>query len=314
MTARTAFAAAALLAAGPAFAALDADHGPLVTPAELSAALEDGGLTVIDIRAPDGAGYAGGHVEGALNTPYGAFRGPEENPGQLPEIDALTETLQGLGLTGDSQVVVTYGGESVTDFGAAARVYWTLKSAGIEDLAILNGGIAAWDAAGLPLSTAGAEAEPSDFTVTWNDRWTATAETVQSVLDGDRDAVLLDARPESFWSGEEAHPAAARPGTLPQSQYFTHDNWFSSGPAIVDAEAARALAAEQDFADAESIISFCNTGHWAATNWFALSELAGVEDVKLYPESVVGWSNAGFEMANVPGALKNFWNQVKDTF
>ena len=40
------------------------------------------------------------------------------------------------------------------------------------------------------------------------------------------------------------------------------------------------------------IASFCNTGHWAATNWFALSEVAGIPNVKLYPESMVGWTNA----------------------
>jgi thiosulfate/3-mercaptopyruvate sulfurtransferase len=40
------------------------------------------------------------------------------------------------------------------------------------------------------------------------------------------------------------------------------------------------------------IVSFCNTGHWAATNWFVLSEVAGIEGVKLYPESMVGWTQA----------------------
>ena len=58
-------------------------------------------------------------------------------------------------------------------------------------------------------------------------------------------------------------------------------------------------------------ISFCNTGHWAATNWFVLSELLGHGDVKLYPESVVEWSNAGLAMDNVPTRLHQFWMQLK---
>ena len=40
-------------------------------------------------------------------------------------------------------------------------------------------------------------------------------------------------------------------------------------------------------------IAFCNTGHWAATNWFALSELAGYRNVKMYPGSLVDWTGAG---------------------
>ena len=38
------------------------------------------------------------------------------------------------------------------------------------------------------------------------------------------------------------------------------------------------------------IVSYCNTGHWAATNWFVLSELLGYSDVTLYDDSMVGWS------------------------
>lgn len=42
--------------------------------------------------------------------------------------------------------------------------------------------------------------------------------------------------------------------------------------------------------------------------------IRGIEDVKLYPESVVGWSIAGYDMANVPGPVRNLWNQVKSAF
>ncbi|MDC3348441.1 hypothetical protein OAV60_03885, partial [Paracoccaceae bacterium] len=41
------------------------------------------------------------------------------------------------------------------------------------------------------------------------------------------------------------------------------------------------------------VVSFCNTGHWAATNWFMMSEVQGMDGVKLYPESMVGWTKAG---------------------
>ena len=288
--------------------------GPLITPAEVVEAQSSvDNLLVIDIRAAKG-GYSEGHIDGSVNAPYGLFRGPRENPGKLPTEDRLSEILSGLGAAPGRPTVVVYQGSDVTDFGSAARVYWTLKSVGVSQLAILNGGINAWTEAGKALSKEPVSVKASTFDVTFSDKWLATAADVKAVLDGNDEALLLDARPASFWKGETSHPAAARPGTIPQSEYFEHSNWFSNGPAIVDAEAARQLARTNGFSDADQLISFCNTGHWAATNWFALSELAEIDNVKLYPESMVGWSNAGYEMANVPGPLTNLWYRIKGEF
>ncbi len=288
--------------------------GPLITPAGVAQAQSSmDNLLVIDIRAAED-GYSEGHIAGSVNAPYGLFRGPSENPGKLPTDARLSEILSGLGATPERPTVIAYQGSDVSDFGAAARVYWTLKSSGVSQLAILNGGINAWREAGKTLSQEPAQVQASNFDVTFSDKWLATAEDVKTVLDGKDEALLLDARPASFWKGETSHPAAARPGTLPQSEYFTHSGWFSDGPAIVNAQAARDLAQKNGFTEADQLISFCNTGHWAATNWFALSELSGIDNVKLYPESMVGWSNAGYEMANVPGPLTNLWYRIKGVF
>lgn len=292
-----AVAVAATLLSSPALAQDAEAFGPLVTADELAGLLDTTDPLILDIR---GDAYAEGHIEGAVSAPYGLFRGPAENPGQVPSEEKLTEVLRDLGVTVDRPVVITHQGSDETDFGAAARVYWTLKSSGVSDLAILNGGVGAWKAAGNTLSTEAVEPEESAITVSFSNEWLATEAEVLQVVEGEAQATLLDARPESFWAGKDAHAAAARPGTLPQSEYFTHSNWFSDDPTLIDAEAAAALAEEGGFTADETLISFCNTGHWAATNWFALSELAGLEDVKLYPESMVGWSQAGLPMENTP--------------
>lgn len=314
------FAAAFAVATTTALSALAA-IGPLVSPQGLVAALETGAPVVLDIRAPQGPEgrrdpdtYAGGHIAGAVNLPYGLFRGPKDNPGQVPSEASLTEALRKAGIDAGEPVVIVYQGRDSSDFGAAARVYWTLKSAGLTDLAILNGGMAAWAEAGLPVSTEAPEVVPGTIEVRLSPRWTATEQEVLAVVNGTDSALLLDARPEAFWAGDKSHDAAARPGTLPQSKYFDNAGWFDGGPDIIDAEAVRRLATAQGLSGNDQLISFCNTGHWAATNWFALSELAGIENVKLYPESMVGWSNAGHPMDNVPGPLRNLWNQIRGVF
>lgn len=317
MTRLAAFALAGALAAPLPALAQSNDFGPLLTPQEVSALDIENGPLIIDIRAPadDGkSAYVEGHLPGAVNAPYGLFRGPKENPGELVPEDKLEEVLRSLGVTPERPTLIVHQGSDATDFGAAARVYWTLKSSGVSQLAILNGGINGWTEAGMKLDKGTVEPKPSEIEVSFSDKWLATREEVLAIVNGETDATLVDARPESFWAGDQAHPAAARPGTLPQSEYLTHSSWFGDDPVIVDAEKARALATENELKSGAPIISFCNTGHWAATNWFAMSELAGLENVKLYPESMVGWSNAGYEMANVPGPVRRMWNQIKGVF
>ena len=61
-------------------------------------------------------------------------------------------------------------------------------------------------------------------------------------------------------------------------------------------------------------LSRCNSGHWAAINWFALSELAGIDNTRLYAESMVEWSNAGGPMMNQPSRLQFYWMQFTDWY
>lgn len=301
---------AAALAVLPA-AGLAQGFGPLITAEALHADTDRQTPLVLDIRGARAA-FQAGHIPGARHAPYGLFRGPADNPGKLVPEDRLTGVLRGLGVTADRPVVVVHQGRNQTDFGAAARVYWTLKSSGIGRLAILNGGMNAWIGAGKPTREGPAAAiAPGDITVSFSNRWLATRADVKAIVDGKDNARLIDARPEAFWRGEAKHGAAARPGTLPQSQYFTHDRWFGSdAPSRIKPGLVQQLAAANGFDQGDRLVSFCNTGHWAATNWFALSELAGIEDVRLYPESMVGWSQSGYQMANVPGLVRNMWNKI----
>lgn len=286
-----------------------AGFGPLIAPAELQDLIEaETAPLVLDIRGP---AYEQGHVAGAISAPYALFRGPADNPGALIPADELEQRLRNLGITHDRPIVVVHQGSDNSDFGAAARVYWTLKSSGLEQLAILDGGAAAWAGEGLPLETRVNQPQPSEITVEFSDRWLATAADIDDIIAGDGDARLIDTRPADFFEGRNAHPAAKRPGTLPGAENLSHTEWFRDATRTLDADGAQAVASEFGIDSDDSVVAFCNTGHWAATEWFALSELAGVEDVRLYPESMVGWSQAGGALDNTPGLLSNLLGQLR---
>ncbi|MEM9062246.1 MAG: rhodanese-like domain-containing protein [Pseudomonadota bacterium] len=286
--------AALALLLGFAAQAMAADWKKLVAPGELAALTDE--AVIIDIRAPKT--FAKGHVAGALNAPYSSWRGPKTNPGAVLDDGALTERLQSLGLTRAMPVVITYAGKSDTDFGSAARVYWTLKSAGIERIAILNGGLKTWVAAGQALVTAPGRATRSTETFALSEDWMIDRAGVRDVLAGRADAQIIDARPLEFLTGEKKHAAAKTAGTLDGAANVVHSTSFTgegkSKTQVTSVAEVVRLAREAGVEDGQRrpIASFCNTGHWAATNWFALSELAGIANVKLYPESMVGWTNA----------------------
>jgi thiosulfate/3-mercaptopyruvate sulfurtransferase len=280
---------------------------PLLNAQATQTALTAPATVVIDIRDPKS--YATGHIAGALNAPYGTWRGPESNPGELPSLEHLTKLVQRLGLTPDTHVIVTSTGKDATDFGAAARVYWTLKVLGLQNLSVLNGGITAWQAAGFSLDTKPVSTTASTHTPSINQSMIATrAEVVSSVQSGK--AQLIDARPTAFFDGSTRHTAAKLPGTLKGAVSVEHSTWFAPNSSLVVPEnEAKKLALATPVKGTQEVISFCNTGHWAATNWFVLSELVGQPNVKLYAGSMVDWTQAdgALPMDNVPNRLTQLY-------
>lgn len=286
---------------------------PLLSPTELHALLKQApadSVRVIDIR--ESRTYHPQHIPGAVSAPYVKWRGPASNPGELPELPKLSALVQQLGLTPTVHAVVVSGGADATDFGAAARVYWTLKVLGLKELSLLNGGMKAWAQAGLPQDGKEPIVDASTYQPTLDKSLIATKEEVQAQLEAGKGR-FVDARTTDFFLGQTRHAAAALPGTLKGAVHLSHESWFvpGTGTFVPAAEAQRiagrlGASGTSGAGTAADTVSFCNTGHWAATNWFALSEVAGQKQVKLYAGSMVEWTKDGAEslMANVPGRLQ----------
>jgi len=291
---------------------------PLLEPAALAALVKQPNVRVIDIRDGQNAQgktpYEVGHIPGAVHAPYRFWRGPETAPGRMRDQDYLGELVQRLGVERDTLAVVVFEGRDSTDFGAAARVYWTLRYIGVEHPAILNGGMRAWRATGQAVDTADVKIVVSDFDPNPQAQLLATRDQVQKFL-GQPRAHLLDGRPAPYFSGDSWFPLSKRPGTIAGATNLDSDVWFHDGSAVMlPASDVRAVAGKYGVRDDGTTLSFCNTGHWAATNWFVLSEILGQKDVRLYPDSMVDWSATNLPMDNVPARGKQLWLQLKAAF
>lgn len=311
-----AFTLGLLLATPSVFAA-----APLLTPQELAPLLEQPQVRVIDIR--DAQGFAANHIPNAVNAPYGQWRGPANNPGDVPAQDKLVALVQQLGLSADTHAVVVSTGKDATDFGASARVYWTLKSLGLKELSIVNGGMQAWEAAKLPLTQTATVIAPTTFAPTLDSRWLATRDQVVQHVQK-QDALLLDSRPAAFYNGETQAPAAKAAGTLPGAQHFDFNQWFTPGSSTFNQASAAQVTSKINLPAAtenKPTVAFCNTGHWAATEWFAVSEIAGQPNTKLYAGSMVDWTQApqALPLENAPSrgtqlarAVQGWFNNLVD--
>lgn len=294
---KTAGAVAALLTGFSLPALADAPAvTPLVSTAWLQDHLDNDQVIVLDTRSKMSKSgkedYLKGHIPGAVWSEYPGYWRTKRNgvEGVLPSVDKLEAVLSELGVSEEKAVVIVPHGQSNLEFGSAARIYWTLKYLGHDSVAILDGGHAAWVGENRPLQTGSVAPKGDLFVAKPNDAVLVSTDQVAEQLGGT--SILLDARPEKQFQGKEKHKAATRFGHLPGAVNFDQAQFYDTkANRLKSVQELASLVPQQISGSDSEVISYCNTGHWAATNWFVLSELLGRKNVTLYDESMVGWSH-----------------------
>jgi thiosulfate/3-mercaptopyruvate sulfurtransferase len=293
---RRALATAALSVALVAAAAAGSVE-PLVSPQWLKSHLRDPAIVVLDIRsAIDGGGveaYTKGHIPGALHSDYDKAGWRVTRNGvafMLPTPAELEKLIGEAGIDEDSHVIVVPAGVHATDFGSAARVFWTLKVAGHPAVSILDGGFAAWKAASLPVESGKNPPSPKIFTAKLDKRLLAELFEVEA-LEKAGGKTLVDARPATFFAGKQKAPVAKAYGHIPGALNLDSATFYD--PAANRLRPKQELAAIAAALPAGPVITYCNTGHWAATDWFVLSAILGRSRVRLYDGSMAEWTADG---------------------
>jgi thiosulfate/3-mercaptopyruvate sulfurtransferase len=287
---------------------------PLVSTAWLKQHLKDADVFVLDIRsAIDGGSaeaYQKAHIPGAIHSDYDkagwrVTRGGV--PFMLPTLPELEKLIGELGVDEDTHVVVVPAGVSYTDFGAAARTYWTLKVAGVGNVSILDGGYAAWAAAGNATESGASKPSPKIFTAMLNKALLADASDVQKI-EQSGGATLIDARPATFFSGKQKAPAAQAYGHIPGAVNVDSATFYDRKTNRLKPQAE--LASIAATLPGGAAVAYCNTGHWAATDWFVLSQLLGRKDVRLYYGSMVDWTS---DASRPLVSARTKWDDLKKT-
>ncbi len=278
---------------------------PLVDAAWLEEHLDQ--VVVLDVRTDAAQGaetYALGHIPGAVYAAYGdhPWRVAREGiPGMLPPVDDLQRLVGSFGIGNEDYVVIVPGEASVSEFGAATRIYWQFKVLGHDAVSILDGGYAAWEAAGYPVEYEANVPEPATFTAHVRPELVANREDVLAALE--RGTPLVDGRPEAFYLGNRRSGVTARAGTIAGARNVPGDKLFSAR-RFAEREAVEAAWREAGLPTQGDQITFCNTGHMASMSWFASYAILGNKEVRLYDASLAEWAaDAQLPMDHVPEAV-----------
>jgi thiosulfate/3-mercaptopyruvate sulfurtransferase len=266
----------------------------LITAPELADMIAAGTpVSILDVRwridDPDGrAAYLEGHIPGAVyvsledelsdHTISGRGRHP------LPSGRDVQAAARRWGVRHDAPVV-TYD-----DWNRAgsARAWWVLTAAGLSNVRILDGGLAAWRSAGYGLETGQVEPMAGNVTVPQDDLYAGSRPTLTAERVADGTVPLLDARAPERYRGdvEPLDPAAGHiPGAmnLPSVAVLTAEGTFLGDDSVAQ------LLSDRGIERHDAVAAYCGSGITATVTIAALAALG--REAALYPGSWSEWSS-----------------------
>lgn len=269
---------------------------PLITPEELAAIAGEADLRILDVTYflddADGTkargGFEDGHIPGTRFLPMGALADPDSDlPMTLPPAEYFAHVLSEAGV-GHADRIVLYDRSPLH---SSARVWWLLNLFGAPSVALLDGGLEAWVAAGHPVTVgpAGAPETPGLFLAQADLARVRSLREVRAHVEAG-DAQIVDARSPGRFAGAEPEP---RPGVepghipgalnLPYSRLFEGDGRWKSPDAI----AAEFAAAGVD--PAKPMVATCGSGITACVLAFGAERIGGLMPV--YDGSWTEWGS-----------------------
>ncbi|WP_320670106.1 sulfurtransferase [Patulibacter defluvii] len=273
----------------------------LVDPVALHEQREDDRLRIFDatvtLDRPAGGGpyairderaaYEREHLPGAayvdipreLSDPDGRY------PFAWPSAERFAAAAGALGIGEGTHVVVYSAGAPMW----ATRLWFLLRGFGFDDVSVLDGGLAAWRAAGLPLEAGTVTHPPATFVPRPRPELLADRADVEAIAGGDGATCLLNALPPAAFHGT-APSSYSRPGRIPRSTSLPVAELLDpeSGRFRPTAELEQRLRAAGALGQ-QPVVAYCGGGISATVDLFALA-LVGRDDARLYDGSLTEWS------------------------
>ncbi len=233
-----------------------------------------------------GAEYRAAHIPGAVFFDIEEIADHSSDlPHMLPSAEAFAAAAGGLGI-GNRATIVVY--DSIGLF-SAARVWWTFRVFGAEQVFILDGGLPKWRAEARPVESGDVVREPARFSARRNEDAVKAVEDVRQALRSGS-AQIVDARSAERFRGEAPEPRpGVRPGHMPGARNVPYSGIVENGRLVSPDRIGAAFKAGGVDLD-QPIVTSCGSGVTAAILWLALDAL-GKKPAGLYDGSWVEWGS-----------------------
>ncbi len=226
--------------------------------------------------------YESGHIPGAGFADLKGDICDSSSPVEfaLPAPEQFCRTMGALGVGDDTRVVLY----DTSYIAWAARVWWMLRWVGFDRAAILDGGMAAWTAAGHPLSLEPVTQTARQLSCRARPDLVASHSEVMASIDDDS-ITLIDTLPEMFYRGEAR--AYARPGHIKGALNVDTMGLLDKTGRFRTAEELAAM--HTNFDKHARLITYCGGGIAASANAFVMTRL-GFSNVAVYTDSLQVWA------------------------
>ena len=229
------------------------------------------------------AEYVASHIEGAqyihLENDLSDMTKNAAGRHPMPEKAQIQALFENLGLSlNDCIYVYDNGAEPF-----AARAYWMLSFTGFTNVHVVNGGYDALVTAGFPVAKEIPQYEKTSIIPTWNENIFASRSYVHAITQGEKEAVLFDARAAKRYAGE-FEPLDPVAGHIPTAKNFDWEQ-LKEGKTLQPNDALLASVPKD-----KEVVVYCGSGVTASPLYATLKQ-AGYENVKLYVGSYSDWIN-----------------------
>jgi 3-mercaptopyruvate sulfurtransferase SseA len=246
----------------------------------------------------DAADYNAGHVPGAIHSDSDIYENGDPRWFIISDAD-IFDAMESMGITADTTVIV-YGADPIF----AARLWWILKYAGLEDVRYLDGGYEKWVADGFDGETTVnyPTAATVDYTGPVNPEFIATVDYVADHYTDTDNYILADVRDEDEYNGiVPGYDYVIEKGRIPNAVWFypvggANDAYFNADTTLKPLDEILSMWQEFGVTDGDTpntfnkeIIFYCGSGYRSASSFF-YAYLMGYTNVRNFSDGWEGWS------------------------
>jgi thiosulfate/3-mercaptopyruvate sulfurtransferase len=237
------------------------------------------------------AEYLAEHIPGALFFDIDEIADTKSDlPHMLPPPEKFSSRMRSMGI-GDGSRIVVY--DSLGLF-SAARVWWTCRVMGVDDVSVLNGGLPKWKREGRPLENGPPRSRTArHFTARRNADLVRDASDIKAVLK-DRSAELVDARAADRFAGKAPEPRPGlRSGHIPGAHNLPFGKLLNKDGTLKSPADIEKLFGEAGVDLSKPVVASCGSGITASVLALALAQI-GHRKSAVYDGS---WSEWGADQS-----------------